>query len=164
MRRFLSSERRLRRKGIAGFFTFVACVAWLAPVASADQVYHSEHLALTPVGSAPLRSGFVENIKADGPIVYAHEVFVVNGASPGTSYTITRNFFYLQPDCSGNGPVFTEQVAVLDTNAAGNAQADVVVRPADVAGAEGVSGVYWSVIDQSGTVVYQTACTVVTLD
>ena len=142
----------------------VACVVWLAPAAGADQVYHSQHLALTPVGSAPLRSGFVENIKANGPVMYAHEVFVLTGASADTTYTVSRNFFYLQPDCSGTGPVFAEPVAVLETNAAGNAQADAVVRPADVAGAEGVSGVFWSIADQSGTVVYQTACTAVTLD
>jgi hypothetical protein len=106
----------------------------------------------------------VENIKAEGPTVYAHEVFVLNRASPDMTYTVTRNFFYLQPDCSGDGAVFMDEVAVLRTNAAGNARGDLLVRPADVAGAEGVSGVFWSVADETGTVVYQTACTVVTLD
>ena len=164
MRRLPSFGRTLRTSAIAAFLGVVACVTWLAAVASADRVYHSQHLALTPVGSAPLRSGFVENIKAQGPMVYAHEVFVLNGASPDTNYTVTRNFFFLQPDCSGDGPVFTQQVAVLQSNPAGNARGDVFVRPADVAGAEGVSGVFWSVADETGTVVYQTACTAVTLD
>jgi hypothetical protein len=164
MSRLPSSGRRLRTSAIAAFLGMAACVTWLAPVASADQVYHSQHLALTPVGSAQLRSGFVENIKAEGPTVYAHEVFVLNGVSPNTNYTVTRNFFYLQPDCSGDGPVFRQQVAVLHSNAAGNAQGDAVVRPADVAGAEGVSGVFWSVADETGTVVYHTTCTAVTLD
>jgi hypothetical protein len=164
MRRLPSSGRRLRTSAIAAFLGVVACVTWPGAVASADQVYHSQHLALTPVGTAPLRSGFVENIKAQGPIVYAHEIFVLNGASPDTTYTVTRNFFYLQPDCSGNGPVFRQQVAVLQSNRAGNAQGDVFVRPADVAGAEGVSGVFWSVADETGTIIYQTACTAVTLD
>jgi hypothetical protein len=154
----------LRTNAIAAVLGVVAFVTSLAAVASADQVYHSQHLALTAVGSAPLRSGFVENIKAEGPTVYAHEIFVLNGASPDTTYTVTRNFFYLQPDCSGAGPVFMQQVAVLQTNAAGDAQGDVFVRPADVAGAEGVSGVFWSVADETGTIVYQTACTAVTLD
>ena len=49
--------------------------ALLPPAAAADSVYHSEHLRLTPVAGAPLRSGFVENIKAEGPRVYAHEIF-----------------------------------------------------------------------------------------
>jgi hypothetical protein len=164
MRRFPSSGRRPRTGAIAAFLGAVACVTWLPAVASADRVYHSQHLALTPVGSAPLRSGFVENIKAEGPTVYAHELFVLNGASPDTTYTVTRDFFYLQPDCSGDGPVFMDEVAMLQTNAAGNARGDLLVRPADVAGAEGVSGVFWSVADETGTVVYQTACSVVTLD
>lgn len=164
MRRFPSSGRKLRTGAVAAFLGLLACLTWLPADASADRFYHSEHLALTPVGSAPLRSGFVENIKAQGPTVYAHELFVLNGAAPDTTYTLTRHFFFLQPDCSGDGPVFNDDVAVLQTNAAGNARGDILVRPADVADAEGVSGVFWSVADETGTAVYQTACTTVTLD
>lgn len=54
--------------------TAAVAVAALAPLAAADAVYHSEHLDLVPVGNAPLRSGFVQNIKAEGPTIYAHEV------------------------------------------------------------------------------------------
>ena len=68
----------------------------LAPAASADAVYHTEHLGLTPVGGAPLRSGFVQNIKAEGPTIYAHEIYVLNGAQPNTTYTVTNNF-YVRP-------------------------------------------------------------------
>src|SRR5438093_796892 len=60
--------------------------AVLTPIAAADAVYHTEHLDLAPVGAAPLRSGFVQNIKAEGPEIYAHEVFVLNGASPNAAY------------------------------------------------------------------------------
>jgi hypothetical protein len=42
-------------------------------------------MALVPVAGAPLRSGFVQNIKAEGPHVYAHEIFVLNGAAPGAT-------------------------------------------------------------------------------
>jgi hypothetical protein len=136
--------------------------ALLPPVAAADRVYHSEHLRLAPVGGAPLRSGFVENIKAEGPRIYAHEIFVLNGARSRTTYTVTRNFFFLDPECDGQ-LVFDSDVAILRTNASGNARGDVVVRPADVAGFEGVHGVMWTVQD-GDTVVYQTSCTVVTLD
>ena len=135
----------------------------LAPSASADRVYHSEHLQLTPVGDAPLRSGFVENIKAQGPQVYAHEIFVLNGARPGTTYTVTRDFFFRDPECDGD-LVFHEDVATLRTNSAGNARGDVVVKPEDVAGFEGVHGVRWTVRDAGDVVVYRTACTAVTLD
>ena len=69
--------------------------AFVVPIAAADSVYHTEHLALRPVGDAPLRSGFVNNIKAQGPMVYAHEVYVLNGALPNETYTVTNNFHYL---------------------------------------------------------------------
>jgi hypothetical protein len=72
------------------------------------------------------------------------------------------NFFYLQPDCSGDA--FAEEVTMLQSNAAGNARGDFFVRPADVAGFEGLSGVYFSVADETETVLYQTACSAVTLD
>jgi hypothetical protein len=137
----------------------------LAPsLARGDAVYHSEHLALTPVAGAPLRSGFVENTKANGPIVYAHEIFALNGARPRTAYTITRNFFPFDKRCTGVNGVFASQVAEMRTNASGNGHADVFVRPADVAGFEGVHGVLWTFRIADGSIAYQTVCTKVTLD
>ncbi len=137
--------------------------AALPSSASADAVYHTEHLDFEPVGSAPLRSGFVQNIKAEGPETYAHEVFAVNGAGPATTYTVTRNFFYLDPECDG-ALVFRSDVAVLATNSAGNGRTDLVVTPSEVAGFEGVHGVAWTVKSPSGAVAYRTECTAVTLD
>ncbi|MEP7334819.1 MAG: hypothetical protein ABI717_03470 [Actinomycetota bacterium] len=140
------------------------CAAALAPLAAGDAVYHSEHLNLAPVGGAPLRSGFVQNIKAEGPRVYAHEVFVLNGAVLNATYTVTRNFFFLDPRCAG-GSAFRSPVATLQTNAAGNGREDVFVRPSEVPPAfRGVHGVIWTVTDSAGAVVYQTTCTAVTLD
>jgi hypothetical protein len=77
-------------------------VGVLAAPAAADRVYHSEHLQLTPVNSAPLRSGFVENTKAQGPQTYAHEIYVLNGAVPNTGYTVTRDLFAFDPTCAGD--------------------------------------------------------------
>jgi hypothetical protein len=138
-------------------------VAVLAPIAAADAVYHTEHLDLAPVGGAPLRSGFVQNIKAQGPQIYAHELFVLNGAVPNASYTATRNFFPFDPECGGS-LVFASDVGLLETNAGGNAKGDVFVSPDEVAGFEGVHGVLWTVRDGAGVVVYRTGCTAVTLD
>jgi hypothetical protein len=138
-----------------------AVAALLPPAAAADSVYHSEHLRLTPVAGAPLRSGFVENIKAEGPRIYAHEIFVLNGASPRTTYTVTRNFF-LGETCSG--PVFPGDVATFRTNGSGNARDDVFVAPADVVGFEGKHGVMWTVRRNPGAVEYATRCTTVTID
>jgi hypothetical protein len=55
-------------------------------MAAADAVYHTQHMALEPVGNAPLRSGFVQNIKANGATIYAHEVYVLIGAAPRTAW------------------------------------------------------------------------------
>jgi hypothetical protein len=134
----------------------------LAPSASADRVYHSEHLAFAAVAGAPLRSGFVENIKAEGPRIYAREIIVLNGAAPNRTYSVTRDFYVLNPACPGS--VTGPKVATLTTNAAGNGRTSVLVRPEDVAGFEGVHGVRWSVRDATATALYRTECTAVTLD
>ena len=141
----------------------VAGLAALPGVAAGDAVYHTQHMALTPVGDAPLRSGYVQNIKANGPTIYAHEIYVLNGARARTTYTVTRDFFFQDPACTGE-LVFHEDVATLRTNASGNAQGDAFVEPADVVGFEGVHGVTWTVRDATGTVAYRTTCTAVTLD
>ncbi len=45
----------------------MGCAFLLMPdVAAGDAVYHSQHIALHPVGEAPLHSGFVENIIRTG--------------------------------------------------------------------------------------------------
>jgi hypothetical protein len=138
-------------------------IAALAPSAAADRAYHSEHLDLAPVGGAPLRSGFVENTKSQGPQVYAHEIYVLNGAVPNADYRVTRDFFFQDPNCDGN-LVFHEDVATLATNPSGNARGHIVVTPGDVAGFQGVHGVRWTVRNTAGAIVYRTACTSVTLD
>jgi hypothetical protein len=154
---------RVRLRRLLWLTASAAALAALAPLpAAGDRVYHSEHLNLAAVGGAPLRSGFVENIKAEGPRIYAHEIFVLNGARPRATYTVTRDFFVLDPDCAG-GLVFHSDVATLRTNAAGNARGDAVVEPADVAGFEGVHGVTWTVRN-GGAIAYRTSCTAVTLD
>jgi hypothetical protein len=155
----------IQLRGLLGLAVLAVLLATLASPAAADIVYHSEHLRLTPVGGAPLRSGFVENIKAEGPQVYAHEVFVLNGALRRTNYTVSRNIFPFDPSCSGANGVFTSEVAALRTNAAGNARGDTKVTPEEVAGFEGVHGVKWTVVrNATGALVYRTACTQVTLD
>jgi hypothetical protein len=155
---------RSRLKQLLWLTASAAAFAALAPLpAAADRVYHSEHLKLAAVGGAPLRSGFVQNIKAEGPRIYAHEIFVLNGARRRTTYTVTRDFFFQDPECAGD-LVFHERVATLRTNASGNARGDVVVKPASVAGFEGVHGVTWTLRDAAGVIAYRTSCTAVTLD
>src|SRR6266542_5790344 len=93
-------------------------VALPVRIAGADAVYPSQHILLHPVGDAPLRSGFVENIHANGPNVYAHEVYVLNGALPNTTYGVTLLLHPNDPTCSG--AALAVPTATLTTGVSGN--------------------------------------------
>ena len=129
----------------------VALAAALAPLAAADAVYHSERLELASVAGAPLRSGFVLNSKAQGPRVYAHEIYVLNGAAPNAEYTFKRDFYVANCGCKGE-PSFSTPVGWLETNAAGNAKDDLRRRSGRRAGviARRKHGVRWHVEDAAG--------------
>jgi hypothetical protein len=116
-------------RAVAGLLTTAIVVA-LAPAAIADDVYHSEQMRLAPVGSAPLRSGFVENIHADGPTVYAQEAYVLNHAIPDADYEVHLLAYPFDPTCGGTAVDFG--FTTLSTNGAGNGRAKRVIRPADV--------------------------------
>ena len=135
----------------------------LVPGATADDVYHSEHLTLEPVGGAPLRTGFVENIHANGPAIYAHEIYVLNGAAPNTDYEVHLMAYAFDPGCEGAPSDFGS--APLTTNRAGNGRAKRVFRPSDVPAElrDATHGIRWEV-STDGTTVYETRCTAVTLD
>jgi hypothetical protein len=140
----------------------VTAVAVAVPLAAADAVYHSQHIALNPIGSASLRSGFVENIHADGPQVYAHELYVLNGAEPDTTYQVTLLLYPFDPSClSSATPIPT---ATFQTNSAGDGVGQFVFRPKDVPEAlrGATQGIRWEVT--SGTSAYSTDCSSVTLD
>jgi hypothetical protein len=151
MRRFLVTLT------LAGLAAMAAAVS-----ASADAVYHSEHLALSPTSGAPLRSGFVENIHANGPNVYAHEQYVLNGATPDSSYQVVLMIFPGDTTCSGDSIAIP--TATITTNAAGNGNAFHVFTPADADGLRGLTvGGMWVVMSGS-TVAYETSCTTIHLD
>jgi hypothetical protein len=141
-----------------------AATALPGPVARADQVYHSAHIALHPVGDEPLRSGFVQNIHANGPAVFAHEIYVLNGAAPATTYQVTLTIFVRDPACAGSAGLVVPTAAIT-TNTAGNGRGDAVFRPSDVPAPlrHATHGIIWTVSDSSGTQ-YSSGCEVVTLD
>ena len=144
-------------------FAVGTVVLALAPPALADAVYHSAHIALSPVGSAPLQSGFVENAHANGPNVFAHEQYVLNGASPNTTYTVTVHIAGAS-DTTCAGPFLNLDTATLTTNPAGNAAGLQVFGPADVGDlANSTVHVYWTV-STGGSVAYQTSCQTIMLD
>jgi hypothetical protein len=152
----------LRRTAIVALVTVLAPLG-TAVAAHADGVYHSAHIPLAPVGSAPLRSGFVENSHANGPNNYAHELYVLNGAEPDASYDVSLSIWTANLTCSGS-PTLAMTTATVATNTSGNAVGQKVFTPADADGLRGltVSGM-WT-ISMGGTAQYATGCEVVTLD
>jgi hypothetical protein len=154
---------RTRLTGIVAAAS-AAVVGALPPVAAGDAVYHSQHMRLAPVGDARLRSGFVENIKANGPIVYAHEVYVLNGASPRTAYTVWNHFYVGDSRCEDPDAESPFQTAVLMTNRSGNGRADIVFSPEDIGGLTGTHSARWTIRNAADQVIYRTGCTTVELD
>ena len=77
----------------------IAVAAVLVPAASADRVFHTLHAEVHPVGSAPLRSGFVNDIHTEGVVNGAHEVYHLNGALPRTTFQVTILFYAADPTC-----------------------------------------------------------------
>jgi len=138
-------------------------VVWLgAGPALADGTYHTSHYAFGAVNGASIRSGFVENIHADGPNVYAHEQYVLNGGAPGTTYQVVLMIFPGNPTCSGNPIVIP--TASLRTNAAGNGTAYHVFTPEDAGGLRGLTvGGMWFLVE-GGSPAYATACAPLELD
>ena len=101
----------------------------------------------------------VVNVHTNGPQVYAHEIYTLRHAVPGT-YQVTLNVFPTSLDCTG--PALAFPTATLVTNARGNGQADVKLTPEDVAGFRGLTfSISWTV---TGPATYVTGCTVVVLD
>ena len=142
-----------------------AGLAGITQRAAADQVYHTEHLVLEPVGGAPLKAGFVNNIHPNGPVVFAHEVYQLNGAAPLTSYQVVLMVHPEYSYCAGT-PLMVFPTAVLVTNKSGNGKAEAFFTPEDIDAldAHGLTFDMQWLVKNGNTVDYQTGCTVVTLD
>ena len=101
----------------------------------------------------------VVNIHPNGPSVYAHEIYTLRKAVPGT-YQVVLNLFPTSLNCAGSSTAIP--TATITTNASGNGQADVKFTPADAAALRGMTiSIKWTV---AGPAMYVTTCTVVTLD
>lgn len=149
-------------KKLLPFVAGLVAVLALATPAQADQVYHSTQIPLSPIGSAPLRDGFVENIHANGPVVFAHEEYHLSGAMANTNYHVQLLLFPLNSTCSGSP--FAIQSATFSTDAAGNGNADKVFTPADADGLHNTTdSAIWQFLS-NGVVQYQSACSVIVLD
>ncbi|MGZ6555412.1 MAG: hypothetical protein ACXVEY_01070 [Actinomycetota bacterium] len=126
--------------------------------AGADGTYHTAQIPLVAQSGAP-GGGTVVNIHTEGPTVYAHEIYRLQHAAPGT-YTVTLHIHPATLDCSGDEVAM--QTAMLDANAVGNGEADVKFTPEDADGLRGLTlSAFWTV---EGPASYLTACNVLTLD
>ena len=137
-------------------------VAVIAGPVSADSLYHTDRLALEPVGGSS-GGGMVVNIHPNGPNVFARELYALQGAAADQSYQIHLRIYADNVTCTG-APIDLS-TAVVDTNVRGNGTAAFVLRPGDVPGflRDSTFSINW-IAEQSGTTRYATACTIVTLD
>jgi hypothetical protein len=130
------------------------------PRVSADQTFHTEQIPLIPVAGAPLHQGFVVDVHANGPKIFAQERYVLVGAAPNTTYQVEISAY---PDTAcAQTPLLTIPEATLMTNGAGAGEAGFTFIPAG-SPPPGTYNLQWHVLT-SGTVAYQTACTPVAVD
>jgi hypothetical protein len=153
--------RRLRF-GCALIVAAVVPCLWVAS-AGADSTYHTAHIDLSPLAGAPLVSGFVENIHANGPNIYAHEIYKLNGAEATATYQVVLSIWTTNTTCSGT-PALQLPTATLTTNSVGNGLADVFFTPAQADGLRGLTvSAIWTLWNGT-TATYATDCEVITLD
>ena len=146
------------RKPIIPVAVALALPLAAASPAAADPTYHTQRIPLHALGDAP-GGGAVVNAHANGPVSYAHEIYTLQHAVPGT-YQVILNVYPSSPDCTGVPLIFI--TAQFDTNAAGNGRADTKFSPADVDGLSGSTvSAQWTV---TGPATYQSDCSVITLD
>ncbi len=147
--------------GIAALMLMVAT----GPAASADAIYHTQKIAFMPVAAGTGGGGFVVNIHANGPNVFAHEEYVVKGAQPLTTYVVTLQVS-LASDTTCSSPIGAVVTARITTNPAGNGTAFHVFTPEDIS-AFGLHGLtihpLWT-LSTGGEVVYKTECATAQLD
>ena len=142
------------------------CLALSPGLTLADSVYHTERLALEPVGGAQ-GTGMVVNIHPNGPMVFASERYALRDAEPNASYTVW--LVIDATDLTGcDFPGLTiEMKADLQTNAAGNgtSPADFYFQPGGIPPClrDMSFPIHWEVT-LDGVLTHATDSTIVTLD
>lgn len=161
--RFCSTNGGRMKKILALTSAAALLAIGVASTASADSAYHTERVSLLPIDDAPLRSGSVVNIHANGPQVYALERYLLNGALPNHEYEIALTVHVFDPTCAGPALEFFR--VPISTNRAGNGHANApTIPPEAVAGLDGTHGVNWIVYNDADIAVYETGCEDVVLD
>ena len=137
----------------------------LVPAAFGDAVFHSTHAPLSPVGGAPLRNGFVQINHMNGPINFAHDNYVLDGAAPNATYTVTLHISTVS-DTTCSVPFVVAPVATLPTNGSGNGEVDAVFPPAliDALGIRNSTVHVYFTLSTGAGVAYTTDCLTSQLD
>jgi hypothetical protein len=152
----------MRVPAILATVTALAAMLILVPSAGADQTFHTQRIPLVPVGSAPLRTGFVVDVHANGPQISSLERYVLNGAAPSTAYHV-QLLIYSNASCSGGFIVVP--TASFVTNRSGNSEGSWTFVPSDIP--PNLHGtiifIVWQVL-AGDTVAYHTACIAVGID
>ncbi len=133
-------------------------------VAWADQAYHTERLPFMAVNGAPeTRAGQVINAHSNGPVRYAREGYMVNGAAANSTYDVVIQIYFASA-CAGS-PDLALTTAQILTDANGQGEASHVFTPADVAPFNPPLTIHarW-VLQRGGSTEYQTRCTEIHLD
>src|SRR5215211_1354134 len=133
-----------------------------ASVAAADQFFHTAHAELTPIGNAPLRSGFVNDIHTQGVQIGAQERYVLNGALPNTTYSVALWIYQRGSGSCEGTPLRIFTTETITTNAAGNGEVGHTFLANPNAAPPGLAPtpIKW-VVSLNGVPQYETACALV---
>jgi len=148
---------RLRRNALGAVVLAFVALPVVASTATADQFFHTSHADLTPIGSAPLQSGFVNDIHTNGVTIAAEERYQLNGAMPDTTYSVALHISFVDPTCTVVNAVRT--TATFTTNESGNGEAGFTFYQASQPPPPNPRTIYirW-VVSSGGVPQYQTEC------
>lgn len=137
-----------------------------ASAASADAVFHTQRYELRALAAAPLSSGFVINIHANGPRVYAQERYQLKGALPSTTYQVTL-LAYADRGCTRL--LLPIPLTTMTTDARGSTHGSATFTPEAVAPFRSPTGtatygLVWVIGLAGQDPAYSTGCQVVSLD
>jgi hypothetical protein len=140
----------------------IAAPLMLVATAAADQSFHTSHADVHPISDAPLRSGFVNDIHTQGVTIGAQELYQLNGAAPGTTYTVALWIYARGSGSCAGTPLRILPTETFTTNAAGNGEAGhtFLANPNAPPPNPVPTPIKW-VFSTGGAAVYETDCVLV---
>lgn len=147
---------------LIGLSLLAALVLGWSPTAQADQDFHTTKFPLSSVADGSPH-GWVIDIHAEGPTIYAQERYLLRDVVPGQTYVMNL-YAYSDSTCT-DLVVPVLGTATMTANTGGNARGATTFVPADVEPLPRTTyHLRWQVTDAEDTVLFQTACVAVALD